>query len=638
MTASVSLNKPAVSRSWGLALGLIAVMLASFVPVPRAQAISSLPWKSELVSGLFCILLGLAVTRTKSQRNAPTIAWVGGAFILWSCVSALWAPSFGWTLHHTLTWAVYLAVFVILLTLDRGKLLTGAAAAFAVVAIILAVNAVVDIAAIQDFFANQGVIRIRYGKFAEMVLTFTPVLCVAAWYAKGRMKLIFGSAWLAAWLLVMLSLSKGAFLAGIAAHLVLFAACLFFARERFRRPLLRSAIIWLVFTVVIQAGFSMLGTIPSTTDYITGAADKTRETSLFRTFTWQVGLEMARSHPVIGVGADNFGIAFNDARAVWEQDHQSAGPEMAEDYVVERAHNELLQILDELGVVGIALILAMAIVFVIHTVRALRHHGRLSPVFWAAAAGMTGFVASSMVSSFSFRAVQNGVVFFVLLAMAVHEILPKRPSPSPVSKWKFTAVTAGILMTLFSGSKAVGEYQVYRAEQTLDLNSASSLYESALTIDPDNAQAYYYLAHRVAVQSKNYGVAAAILKEGIDRGLGVTITYSKLSTYYEGSGDMTAAKKALETSVRIFPRSVFARVRYADFLHRTGDESSAAREMEFASSVDAKQAAGWQALLRDGSVNAFLLAQKNPEVAEPNDLRPAGAVKEYVDKNPLSGK
>src|SRR5205085_8776526 len=94
-------------------------------------------------------------------------------------------------------------------------------------------------------------------------------------------------------------------------------------------------------------------------------------------------------------------------------------------YVVERAHNEFLQIFDELGVVGFALIIAMAVAFCIQAYRAFRRGRRLSPIFWAAVAGMAGFIASSMVSSFSFRAVQNGVVFFVLLAMAVSELSVK---------------------------------------------------------------------------------------------------------------------------------------------------------------------------------------------------------------------
>jgi tetratricopeptide (TPR) repeat protein len=311
---------------------------------------------------------------------------------------------------------------------------------------------------------------------------------------------------------------------------------------------------------------------------------------------------------------------------------------MAEDYIVERAHNEFLQILDELGVVGIAIILAMAAAFVIQAAREFRRRGRLSPVFWAAVAGMAGFVTSSMVSSFSFRAIQNGVVFWVLFAIAVREISVQRRRVISGSKWKFAALASGILMTLFAGSKALGEYQVYRAEQTADFKAATALYESALTVDPDNAPAYYYLAHRVAVQSKNYGVAAAILKEGIERGVGMTLTYSKLSTYYEEAGDAAAAKNALQEAIRIFPRSVFARVRYADLLRRTGDEDAAAREMTAASAIDEKQAAGWRALLEDGSVNAFLLSQKDPLVSAPNDLLPARAVPEYVDKNPLSGK
>src|SRR6478752_1946162 len=147
MTASVSLNKPTMLGTAALAVGLIAVMLGGFVPVPRALAISSLPWKVELISGLFCICLALIapsiVGEREFSRHSRTIASLGGAFIFWSIASALWAPSFGWTVHHTLVWAVYIAILGTLVRLDRGNLFRGAAAGFGVVAIILAADPIV---------------------------------------------------------------------------------------------------------------------------------------------------------------------------------------------------------------------------------------------------------------------------------------------------------------------------------------------------------------------------------------------------------------------------------------------------------------------------------------------------------------
>jgi len=123
-----------------------------------------------------------------------------------------------------------------------------------------------------------------------------------------------------------------------------------------------------------------------------------------------------------------------------------------------------------------------------------------------------------------------------------------------------------------------------------------------------------------------------LLSEGIERGIGVSITYSDLAKYQASAGDQAAAEKTLNEAIKIFPRSVFLRVRFATFLEDAGKPAEAAAQMEFARTIDAKHANGWYQIIRNGSVAAFYAAKADPSLAAPAELLPYNAVLEYLDE------
>nr|MBP7416446.1 O-antigen ligase family protein [Pyrinomonadaceae bacterium] len=495
------------------------------------------------------------------------------------------------------------------------------------------------------FSIAQGIIRVRYAKFAELALTAAPLICIASIYARGRSSSIgTGIIWLLTWLAVMLSLSKGAFVAGIAAHFILFGGSILFSNKAFKRKVLVRATIWLVFTIVVQVAFSAFSTIPSTADYISGKADKTRDTSMFRVYVWQVGTKMAADHWFLGVGSGNFGVAFNESRAAFAARRPNdRAPEYGQDYMFERAHNEVLQIFAELGIVGVMLFAAVFGSFIFLAVKVfIRKQFKLSPMLWAAIAGVSGFAISSMVSSFSFRAAQNGVVFVMVMAVGVYELtksctksITATPTIKPSKIMFISSLTAAVILTFFAAPKAVAEYCLYQAERTADNTAAAELFRTAIRLDPDNASAYYYFANRRNFDNDNE-TAAKMLRIGIDKGIGVTVTYSQLAEFQLLSGDAIAAEKTLAEAVRIFPNSVFMRVRFATFLSDQRKQSEADREMEFARSIDAGQANGWQILIQKGSTAAFYAAKQDANIDPPAELIPENAVYEYIDKPPLN--
>jgi tetratricopeptide (TPR) repeat protein len=261
---------------------------------------------------------------------------------------------------------------------------------------------------------------------------------------------------------------------------------------------------------------------------------------------------------------------------------------------------------------------------------------QLPPILWSALAGMLAFSVSSMVSSFSLRAIQNGIAFFLMTAIAVYQIDKGRRSLRSNRRFRgsmaFGGLACGLMMTAFAASKAMGEYYASRAEAEADPIAASEIYRSSIAVDPDNAAVYYYLSARQG-NAGQFDKAARSLREGIDRGIGVSITYSLLAEYELQAGDPDSSEKTLREALHIFPNSVFLRVRFGTFLRDVRhDTPAAAEEFARATSINPRQAKGWQELITDGSVATFYSARSDETIAPPADLHPANAVLHYLDK------
>jgi tetratricopeptide (TPR) repeat protein len=451
--------------------------------------------------------------------------------------------------------------------------------------------------------------------------------------------LVLSFAGIIGWLTAMLSLSKGAFIAGIAGFAVFFVGVCLFSPTIFRRRSIAFAVVWLAVTIGTQVLFSVFSAVPSTTDYITGKADPTRTTTEMRIFTWTVGRQMARDHWLAGVGADNFGVAYNDARIQMRLRHPDVPKqEIAEDYLTERAHNEPLQVLAELGVPGFGLFALPFALFAFLLVRKFWRQGfRLSPVLWASAAGMIAFAVSSMVSSFSFRSAQNGVVFFLVFAIAVNE-LNKSADISTIGDRAsyFTAAfcwLSVLLLALYCMAEGFAEYQVYTGERTESPAAAQSRFHSALIADPGYSGAYLSSAARYAAEG-DQATAALMTRKAIDTGIGLSLTYSQLAHQQVAAGDNDGAEATYREAIKVYPRSIFIRVEFVVFLENSGRHDAATDELKAAVALEPRQANGWYVLIKSGSTAAFYRSRSAPAIAAPVELLPASAVYHYLDKTP----
>jgi hypothetical protein len=625
-------------------------LLATLMPLPRPPIASSIPWKVELLASVILAIIGIAVLSTRRgalgealDRRTYRVAVAFSAFILWSLASATWASSPYSALHHSFVWFTYLLFFLAAafhLSHNRSaKIVTDT---FIWFTLMIGVLCLLDYLTLTDFRSLEGLLRIRYGKYAELLATILPLIWVAAMYARRRIAFLWMTgAGAVGWLVVMLSLSKGAFIAGSLGFFLAGIGCLFFSFRTFRKRVIISFSIWLLLTVSVQAGFSFLSSVPSTTEYITGNADASRETTLMRVFTWKAAEQMFKDNWLSGVGADNFGVSFNAARKSFREEHAAdTTSEFGEDYLIERAHNEPLQIAGELGSVGVVLLAIPFLLIGIWMFQSFRARHQLSPALWACVGGTAAFAVSSCLSSFSFRAAQNGIVYFLVLAVGLNELKKvraggSRPVVKPklgfLSRWALPATLAVLsLQIMFFSAKAVSEYIAIEAQRTSDHDAAIKSYALAYRLDPDNPGLMIPSASRSAA-SGDFQAAAAKMSTAINKGLGVPTTYSTLAGFQMNAGSAGDAERTLGEAIKIFPRSVFLRTRFAVMLEDSGKYAQADLQMRAAANIDCRQSAGWYNLFRKGGLAAFLEGRDTDQAALPAELMPQSIVPEFLN-------
>jgi tetratricopeptide (TPR) repeat protein len=242
-----------------------------------------------------------------------------------------------------------------------------------------------------------------------------------------------------------------------------------------------------------------------------------------------------------------------------------------------------------------------------------------------------------MVSSFSFRAMQNGVAFFLVFAIGVAGVA-KEADLKPAGRTCFrsllaTVIAFAVLTLIYCGAKLGSEYYLLSGDHAGDRDAATALYEQGLRLDPDNANVRLALGSLYAQRNDNQR-AAASMRSAIDRGLGTTPTYGLLAEQQRLAGASAAALETFREGLKVFPASIYLRVAYSVTLEDEGEQDEANEQMRIARSIDGRDANGWYSLIRDGSTAAFYKAQADPETAPPAELSPHNAVLPYLDKTP----
>lgn len=622
------------------AMGFAAVVLCLAVPiVPNWRTFIHM-WQAEFVASIFLIwaLCYLIYKRRSNQiflaldrTELKFIVFPIAAFILWSALSISWAPSWRSALHHTLVWTEYLVFYLLVRSViasNKGyrKLLLVLTGSF----VLVSLPAIVEYASLLIFGGGTS-LGLRYARYGEQINTLVPLVVVAVVSLRGK-RFAAGVAALALiWLLVFASLGRTN-IALFALAIGLIGSCVFLFK-RFHQFRLRVVIIVLALIAApaplhLFSLFSADPNIPVMRRVNDDAG--IGSSNGFRKLMAAISLEMFKQASITGIGADNFGMQLNNYRIAYGSKNPT-DPNLvnAENEIPERSHNEYLQILAELGIVGAALFAWLLGGIAILIFRALRNRSSLT-----AFAGITGiavFLASSLVTSYSFRLIQNGFIFFFVLAVAAKLLYRGQVGETvTIKKEKLVPVCAlGIaacaLLLGYGSLRVASVIYAARAEAIQDLDAAIPAYQKAIGLDSENPDVEFSYGFRL-MDAKRYEQASVHLERSIAIGRGPSVSYSFLATAYLAGGDPQAAQRSFSNAVKLYPLSSFARSRYAFLLLKAGENEKAAEEMRRAREISEADSATWATLMTEGARKASENANRDQLLSPIMDLTPTPAI------------
>jgi O-antigen ligase len=643
---------------WPLALA------APFVPGLARLSNGGFTFRQELTVALvLAAAFALLLRRRRADPKPPTRALrlsaaSLAAFVAWAAASALWATNVFAAAHHALSWVAYLLLLPLLVRAYASRRVMTASLKVlgAVVVVTAAANVVGHLGSAHSLLRANGM--------GEPLAVSVPLFASLALSARRRRAaLLSGLAAALAWLAVLQIAERAAFIAVCAGLLVLAASSL--ATPRFRpRSKARAALVALALLACVVFQYAPSPFERSKHQPVLarlGATSTADPNARARFLYWGAAFEMWRAHPLAGVGANNFSTAIPEARAAFaERRPGSPLSGLNEQYLNAGAHNEYLQILAELGAVGLALFVAFCATLVWAAWRALRvARCALVP---GAVASLAVFAVSSGASAVSFRWMGSGLMFFFAAALVLRfaarpeaedESVAQRsrsensPEPAEVSRPRrsrrlFDAVSApapaiglalALLVAALMAAQGVHVQLLAAAQTAADAARTEERFRAALAVNPFNPSARYQFGAWLFNRGRERE-AVSHLRFAVERGFNASTCYAYLAGAEANAGDAEASERTLAGAVRVFPRSVFLRARHASALARAGRTREAELEMAAAVLLDSRAAHGWRKLIDDDIDAATDDSRRDPwTYATPGELQPEEAVFAILKEN-----
>jgi O-antigen ligase len=345
-----------------LALGVCLFLLVAFLDVvSRNQDLSLTKAAGAVLAGSW---LAMMATRPRTEPGLTTEApWLAGAvvaFLAWSAMSVFWAESHGAALRSTFRytldallipiafWAIrerkqvvwIFAVFVagsllsVLWGLVVGKVAGGAAAAQVgrLSGATVEANELATLLVVCILFAGALALVTKRATFARAMTVLAGIAALVA---------LFGT------------FSRAGLLA---LGVVILISCFYAGKSR-------PVFIALVIGTLVVGGVFLHDTSSGTAQRLTS------QNTNGRSSIWTVGLRIVGANPIVGVGSGNYTVVEPHYVLV------SPGALPATDFVLENpypAHNIYLEILAEMGVIGLALFMSLIVMSIWAAVKAVR--------------------------------------------------------------------------------------------------------------------------------------------------------------------------------------------------------------------------------------------------------------------------
>ena len=628
-----------------LFIGLAVVLLANWIPFIPAWSTFIHIWRVDLTASVFLLITlsyliwhsgSIAIPLAPSSRERRWIVFPIVIFIAWSALSVTWASSPRSAIHHTLVWAEYLIFYLLVRHLvDHRDNFRRLLQTIAIVLVLFALPAVIEYAGTMTV-SGESTLRGRYAKYGEQIITILPLLIIASLRLPRRAFHVSLAVICILWLLIYCTAARINVLLFIFAFVFTFLPV--FAIRRFHRYRARLAVCGLA---LILAPVPFLALSWSLGDPDIPIANRLADTSGneysngFRLLMNSVSVEMIRSKPLFGVGADNYGFEFNTFRRqhalIDPADENLAYGEFG---IVGRAHNELLQVAAELGVIGIAIITWLLAGLAFLAVLSVKHARTQSLYPLAAILGLGMFLVSSLVSSYSFRLMQNGFVFFFVLAVAA-KILFRREDQTPAQavarhphrlKLAYAfGILACIGLTGYSLVRVASVVVTEMANSTRSTEESMPLYELAMKLDGENPDVRQNLGMRL-LRRQRYAEAVPYLESSIEIGRAQAAEFSYLATAKSLSGDLAGAEATMKNAVELYPQSPFLLTRYATLLEANGKKGESGPVFHRAKQIDARAASSWRALIQSGPKALSEIAAKDDSYLQVSELHPESSL------------
>lgn len=311
---------------------------------------------------------------------------------------------------------------------------------------------------------------------------------------------------------------------------------------------------------------------------------------------WITAWEMGKRNAFVGVGNAGYSSLYGSYRRhfvsnpQYAQVAELAGAEDHDEIHSPLVHNEFLQILVELGIVGLLLFIALwaqVIWRLWQGLKRTRNHWILGALL-----GLIAFGISSSASAFSLRYTPGAFILAGVLAIGF--AYAKNDSADSDTQEHFAvpriAVILGTSVLLIACLLFLGRtYNVYGSQklqgwaplkqEQLDFvfypnNVAGNeglqrRYERALELDPANVGAH--LGYGLLLfQLKRIDEAIPHIEYANKNGYSRPFAYILLAFANEQKGDLAKASQILGDCVASFPQSIYARAAYAEILRKEG--------------------------------------------------------------------
>jgi len=487
------------------------------------------------------------------------------------------------------------------------------------------------------------------GGFGEIMAMAAILFAALSLHANRRGRaLLFGVTAMMGWLATLQSLERAPLIGATAGFCLMIGGSVI-AKPAGRRPWGRLGLmVGALGLIFFFESLPLLTTQPntaaaSTVSRFTGNLSEdvsVRARYLF----WGVGLEMARAHPLLGVGGNNYEAAYPTARAQFSLRHPNSSlVAMNEHLLTVYAHNEYVQLISELGVIGFLLFVLFSTSLVAALWRALQQRSQIIPALGAGGA-MLAFAISSGASGSSFRYLGGGLVFFFAAAILARIGTGAQTSSSDkpkksiyltgrlqqvvaLSLCAFTLLTTCVLSVQGAGTVLHGLAQV-----SAEPAKAESYYHSSLRVYPASPATHF--GYGIWLYNNRRGAeAVSHLSYATENGFNSSICYAYFAGAADSAGDLALAERTLAAATRVYPASVFLRVRHAVALERSGRGVESREVFAQALLLDPRAARGWRQLIDNDIDAAYLAAKQDLNIAMPGELFPEAAVFEVLQEN-----